>query len=580
MSEFANSKIKVIFNVLKALAWAGIIFCLFFVLIKNFAPFGALSINYKVTDKPTLVRNFASKEPNKLFGKSNPALTENDFELITTSPLYFDLAVPRAFTKAKVTIKYQDPNNQPEMKLGVKQGNGVYYYADMVMTSPTLDGLPAYWTQISEDSSVLWQKDIAIYDQYLKLKNKLDEELNIQLIDKYGAGFSALDEKQKSNLISSAVSSQDYKAKLSGIYKELEKNKTAVKYSTIGGFQADPPDSDKMLQFNYPMLSNKPLAGYKSSAQPLVFDKSLIGSHEIVTYIGEKEPLNFNFTIQDINQTEGTDDFTVTLYDAIGRKIEEVKSPDAEKPAATGDISPEINVILADNNLPAGVYRLAITDVQDDILIKKITTAQHLIVFKNHIHLAENAEYSKYLGNKQYSQTILFTDSNFIKARASNDSGVQLLQINQQVLPVDIKSFIYQVNITDKPSLSKIISPKNDIYLEGDGNFTFSQEQYFDSGVGEIKDVAETKNINDYDYIIAHYKKPVVNGDWLEASAEVSAPYLYINEGKDKLINFIISLPDLPEKKRILKISEVNIRLEREPFTINNIFSRLKEWIK
>ncbi len=99
---------------------------------KNYIPSGDYSIIFFPPQKSDLIRNFASKEPQKVYGGDNQPGAELEYQKITTTPLYFDAFVPRPFKKVTVTMEYFNPDQQPDIKLGVKQPGGGYYLSDMV----------------------------------------------------------------------------------------------------------------------------------------------------------------------------------------------------------------------------------------------------------------------------------------------------------------------------------------------------------------------------------------------------------------------------------------------------------------
>ena len=139
--------------------WVLVFLFFLFLTLKHYVPFGRLTIAYDVKHGSAYVENFASKEPDRLIGTPNKKGSNEYFQLITSTPLYFDVQVPRPFRQATVTLQYQNPDNQPVLKFGVLQkGASAYAYRDLSLAEPMLDNLPDSWDKIQQGDLVLWQK--------------------------------------------------------------------------------------------------------------------------------------------------------------------------------------------------------------------------------------------------------------------------------------------------------------------------------------------------------------------------------------------------------------------------------------
>lgn len=542
---------------------------------------GVFEIKYDVTKKSKLVNNFASKENDKLIGSLNLPGYEADFQLITTSPVYFDVKVPKPFQKATISLKYQNPDNQPVIKLGVKQANEAYYYKDLALSLTELENMPDYWHKIQEGDMVLWQKDIGYYNDYKQRKVEFDNKWKQKLRDEYGAlSFDKLDSDKKELFFQRQYADKEYQSELEDVLKESkDKESDKLEFNTIDEFTNKMPDIDKIIQYNYPVISGEELTNYEISNDILEINKSFRGSHELLIYIGKDEQLNFTFTIQDINRNKGTDDFSVLAYNMLGEKVGEAKSADDGIEDANGLIRPERKVDLEISNLKFGAYRLVINSPNDEIFVKNIKTTQHLLMFKQKIFLTDNKEYEIILNDKALTPTTLFTNSNSINARTSHISGLQTLKVGWQNLEIDAKNINSKIDIINE-NVTEIISPLNDVLIEGNGFFAFSIDQMFDSEAVMAKSADQVDDINDYNYVIANYPQAEQEGDWLVAETSIEVPNLYFDETDDTNVSFIFSLPGLPENNRKLKINEVNIKFEKEPITFKNFFSKLNNWLK
>ncbi|MFA5134736.1 MAG: hypothetical protein WC505_02995 [Patescibacteria group bacterium] len=478
------------------------------IIVQNYAPGGMLELQYTAEHGSKSISNFASKEPVRYFSSEDESGGQAVTQLITTSPLYFTLNVPRPFPKATISITYQNPDAQPVLNLGVLQSDGQYAFETMAHYSPTIED------------------------------------------------------------VINSVGTSDWKSIQEGDLILLQRGKR--NYLTIDEFLNDRPADNEILQYNYPVLKSEVMPGYRAQSVPLTITKSLRGSHEIFTYVGIDEQLDITFSFQDINRHEGEDSIQVHVFDFRGNEIASYIVADDGETFASGRVHNEqvLRVALAMEN--HGTCRIAI-ETNDDVFIKGISSYQHLLMFHDSIYLTDNAEYQDILGDKIITPTTLFSDAPSISARTSHNDGLQTLAVGAQELALTGLHSEYEA--TDLTGMTKIVSPKNDVYLQGSGYFIFSQDQFFDTTFGLIPDINDVESLDGYDYIIAEYKRPEINGQWHTATATVEVPELYYS---DNSVQFIITLPGLPENGRLLHVQEVSVSLEKEPITFQNFFTKIK----
>ncbi|MDD5039777.1 MAG: hypothetical protein PHY34_01375 [Patescibacteria group bacterium] len=574
----------------KIIIWCLPVILIIYILTQYFVPSGLLEIHYHVEKESKVVKNFAQKESDRIIGTENKSGNKDYFQLITTSPVYFNVIVPRPFSKAEVSLVYQNPDNQPKIQLGVKQPNSAYSYVDMAFWQPILENLPEYWSKIEENNIILWQKDNEYKTEKLsrdlifsQKKNELDiwkeEELN------------SLDEKYKSNRIiqnqniSSSYDSEKqviltkYNNELKTITGEAKiQREVKGQFSHIQDFLDHLPELTGVVQYNYNLSAFLEMPGYKKSTKPIIIDKSIRGSHEIYTYIGKDEDLNFIFTIQDINRHVGEDPFHVQVFNSSNKKISDVIAPDDGETEATGKVYPQRRHQLLLDNLPMGVYRLVIDLTDDDVFIKQIETTQNLIMFKKNIYPTDNPEYSEILGEKQLTPTTIYTNSNKIKIKTSHEKGIQTLRVGSEKVFIDQVHVPQEINLS--PGMTTIYSPRNDIIISGDGYFAFSPDQFFNPDFFVTEDLMKVNDIDNFNFIIADYLHAQSNDGWLTAKATIEVPDLYYSQKNGQtMASFIFSLPGLPENNRMLKIKEVDIRFQKPPVTINSFLQKVKSYI-
>lgn len=67
------------------------------------------------------------------------------------------------------------------------------------------------------------------------------------------------------------------------------------------------------------------------------------------------------------------------------------------------------------------------------------------------------------------------------------------------------------------------------------------------------------------------------DGEWLIGMVSFDLRELYI---KDKTIKFLFSSPYLDQTGKVIKISQIDVDLQKEPVTLENFFGRLSNFIK
>ncbi len=573
---------------IKAVIWLSPVILFIWLVNNYFVPGGTLEIKYQAGDTSNIVKNFASKEIDRIIGSKNVPGSRASFQMITTTPLYFDVKVPRPFQKATVRLKYQNPYNQPEIKLGIRSASGAYHYEDLAFAHPSLENLPEYWHKIQEGDLILWQKDklykeekLSKQEEFNSSKTELDdwraaEEEKIE--EKYLIGDPELAKAQISEMEKEIDQITQKYQEDSAVLNEKNIVAREIEYpfASIEDFWANLPDPEKILEYNYNLSAHEKVKDYQKSTSLIELTKSLRGRHSIYTYIGEDEDLNFTFTVQDINRHEGQDVYKIVVYDKFGEIIKEYVIPDDGVVAASGQVLAERTISVLLEDIPFGTYRLAI-DTNDDVFTKKIVTFQHLVMFKGGVYLTDNEEYQDILGDKELTPTTLYTNSSVIKVRTSHDDGFQTLTVGNRQLKIDEKHVLKEVE--ELEGVSRIVVPKNDVYISGNGYFAFSEEQLFNRYYASVNDLERTKNVDDYDYIFAEYPQATEEGEWLVAETSVTVPDLYFQKDKDILANFIIDLPGLPESNRMIKVKGLEITFEKEKITMGNVFTKLKDWL-
>lgn len=543
-----------------------------YIINMHFVPFGKFTVVYRVNHENSLIPNFASSEPDKLVGTVKTAAGQEYFQLLTQSLTKFDVKVPRAFASATVTVKYQNPDKVDFLELGSRRSNKSYLLIPLASKIDLLDSLPDYWQVINQGNILLWQKNQQYYHE--KKEKQAVYQSRKKVLDAWRAGKlkGVIDPDEIQNINNS------YQTELNKITEgSIVIPFGSVKFHSVDQFFSSLPPQNEILQSNYDLSRYFQLRGYKKADHLTEINKNIRGAHEIYTYIGDNEILNYVLTILDLNRNPGGDTLDISVYDSRGNLITKQFVTDDGEVTASNVVLPERQIKLELPDLHHGVYRLVIKTT-DDIFFKKIVTSQHLVMFKKNLYLADNIDSFSNSGQKSFSSTILYTDSSFIQAHTSHQAGLQTLKIGTKDLVLD--EIHKSKAIYDLKEVTTIASPKNDVYLEGDRYFAFNKDQLFDPNASTVPSINEAQNVDDFNYIIATYPQPKVVGDWLIASATLNAPALNYDGGSLLTTHLALNMPGMQESGKTLKINEVKIEFNKDPITIRSFFVKLANWIK
>jgi len=344
------------------------------------------------------------------------------------------------------------------------------------------------------------------------------------------------------------------------------------KYDSINDFLINFPDNEIIGEYFYRLPEKKIIPGYEKNNQKTVISSSLRGQFTIYTYLKD-ENLDFTFTKIDLNRYQGPDTVKVEVYEQkSGKNIHTLDIPDDGVEGITGLLSQEQNLSFSLENLEEGVYRIELKGNQD-FLISQISMAEHLIIFSRNIFLADNEEYFKDVipGSKP---TIIFTDASKIIMKTSHPSSLQKITAGNQKLNIQEINKNYAVHLS---GLSKLSVPKNDLLLESDGFFSFSEEQYFNPNPSNIVAIRNDTDMESLDYVICRYDPSQSQKEWYRKENVFELVNLYQNkEGKYR---FRLVAPGLGESGETISLSEIKVTFEKPPITIYNFFPKLKNFI-
>lgn len=370
-------------------------------------------------------------------------------------------------------------------------------------------------------------------------------------------------------LITEAAWQYDLRPLWNGILEELdwpevEEGGTSLyqrqkKYFGIENFLQDLPPMNEIGVYNYTLLSDYKIPGYQPLAEKREYEIYLRGYHQLLTYIGDNEPLDFSFWIQDMNRGEGADPVVINLYkDNVA--VDSLIIPDGELWRGSNQGSGIRQIDFKRNHLTAGVYKLELK-VPADIFIRKIAASQQKIVVVNTVFLGDEVGYSE-----TERPAELWTNSNYIVAETMHADGAQQLEVNNEILAIaeSHREYFEEFDLSSK--LNRVYSPQGDIKLTGNGLFAWSRELYFNPYPIKL-DANSDLDAQGINYVLANYEKADRLGDWYYREIDFDLSRVPAPGGT---IKFSISAPGAGRRQAVPAIAQIKIDFIREAITFEN----------
>ena len=276
-------------------------------------------------------------------------------------------------------------------------------------------------------------------------------------------------------------------------------------------------------------------------------------------YIYTSGDLKLYVEKQDLNWYNGSDELTISLYDANGVKITNTTiSDDGIKTVQQNKkiIDAQVGELSAEN-LSKGVYKLVFSDF--DGIIRKIRINTDKIVIANQVYLADSNIFFEDLG----IPTALYTSfgrNASISFKTWHNQGFQTISVNNQ--KVKVREVINESIFNAVSGDYLLAIEKNDVIVSTPGYFAFSRDNYFEPFANRIipfKNNYDWLN-SDVDYIIVEYNPPISkNNSWIIGEISLSLNQLYI---KDNKLSMVFNTPHLAKeqyKNYTIPIDWINI---------------------
>lgn len=346
------------------------------------------------------------------------------------------------------------------------------------------------------------------------------------------------------------------------------------RYQKIEEFLNNPPSPEKVASYNYKLENKFILPNYFVRNKGIEINKSLRGSHRLLTYI-KNETLDFNFLIQDVNRHLGEDYLNIAVYDDSGDLLQTKFLKDDGNITDDGKLSEvkEININIP--NLTEGLYRIELQANNDDIFIRQIKTSQYLLVFENLIYLADNVGYSDKYIDERKNPTKLYSNGFRFIAFTPHKEGIQSIGVGDEVLRI-LETHKDSEVVTEFGN-KYIVVPRNDVKLTTQGLFSFTADSFFDPIPSSLK-YGQSFDEKKVKYVIANYQPPDTLSGGQKKTVVFDDLKKYYTE--DDKLHFVLSLPAMQEGDEGILIDQIRVELTRQPSSIKNLFYKFKEKLK
>ncbi len=280
------------------------------------------------------------------------------------------------------------------------------------------------------------------------------------------------------------------------------------------------------------------------SKEETQINNAIRGGHTFYVYTSGE--LELNVEKQDLNWYNGSDELTISLYDANGVKITNTTISDDGIKTVKQDkkiIDTQAGELFAEN-LSEGVYKLVFSDF--DGIIRKVDINTNRIVVAGQVYLANSNIFFEDLGSPTALYTAFGRNAS-ISFKTWHNQGFQTIAVNNQ--KVKISERINESVFNALPGNYSIKAEKNDVIVSTPGYFAFSRENYFEPFANRIipfKNNYDWLN-SDVDYIIVEYNPPVSeNNSWITGEVSLNLNQLYI---KDNKLSMVFNTPHLAKEQ-------------------------------
>lgn len=336
------------FRSIRIVIWALPIVLFLWIVSANLLPSGRVTYRCTATRCDPQIENFASKEPEELIGTTKDDARER-YRRISADPLYFDVRLFRPMRRATIRLTYQNPENQPRLRLGIV-GKGIgFAFTDFADHHPLLQELAAApdWETIREGDTVLFQRRRA----------------------------------------------------------------DVRRFATLAALSSDLPDPARIAVHKLDLTALLPIPDAPpAAADPRPLLSSLRGAHEFWAYVRDGETLDVRLTIVDPNVAAGPDEVAFQVLrdqELVATSI----LPDDGVDRETKRASPSRDHRIVVPNLTRGIYRVEVLTKGEPVVLTSVSTTQRFVVVPKNLQLDRVAQPTKVLLARGTTVTAFLTDA-------------------------------------------------------------------------------------------------------------------------------------------------------------------------
>lgn len=493
---------------------------------RHFSPFGAWTAEIEAPSTVTrLVRGPTPEYRVEIDG-------EEDVYRVTETPVYFEVRNPKKFDRAQLQVEFA--NSGPIVEAGVVKSQDPWRVESHVLYHKYLEELQ--WPSLKGggiwEGYVLWQRE------------------------------------HKYNSISEFI-------------------RNGPPFSEIA--VVDPPRATYGEVLPFFRAGDLQEVNYKPS--PHTYNVSLRGSQNIYLYANKDEEIQVRFLVQDMNRHDGADPVKVRLcapYDMCrpskGAGDYEELTDDGEewnsqKPSALREVSVGLRA------LSSNVYTISF-EANDDIFIRRIETAQGKMVWKNTLYFGDEVGY-----REGVRPVRVFSNGQGYALRTPHPESVQEVefapltptlslpaQAGQRergsasiMLAEHNKQYTIQMPRDVAGDVVTITTPKRDLILNSDGFFAFSRDAFFLPEPISYKSDLDLDRLG-INYVLARYTPSKEVRGWRESTVTIGT----WDANPATPLRVVLGTPVGASQN--FEISELHVKLTKEPLTLNKIWRRIKEW--
>ncbi len=564
-------KARALLRTIRVLLWFTPVVVTGWLLIRNVVPSGVLIVRYTVNHQSSAFTHFASKETDFLNGhRLQFGRNIDPFFLITKNPVDLSVRLRRAYQTATVTLVYANDQGQPVIRLGAQGPRRQYTYRDLAFHEPGLANLTGWWADTPQGELVLWQKDQGRYAQHLDFQKKEKAERQA-LQQSFEADSQKLDEAFRSQAISQREYREQKKKLAENLAQtldylprkyELTRQPELARFRSVDDFFAGITDPSRVLQYNFDLFPYLKLPAYAPAKKDTIIEQPLLGSHQLLTYVGTGGTLRVSVTAHSLNRLANQDPFSVILSDVRGT-IATQRSPGLGSKAATRVASDPETISIEKSDLSEGLYTVSIK-TNDDVLLTRIQSAEP-VLFDDKVVLAGLSA-----GQTQPKPILMQTNGATVSAAIRSAEDAQTVTVATRSLAVLDTDTTYKAE--NLQGLSTISVPRANLVLHATGYLGFSVDA-FRILPKPSPTYTPGLDVEQYDFVIARYPQAQLQKGWLIASRTFDRKEFAVVNGQ---ANFLIDFPGLEENRRTLKLKEVQIEFRKPPITVKRVIEKAR----